>query len=235
MESQAGVLGMPSVTVTAAWQAAFPDARVGMLLVDNVTDAPPSAALLRRARMIETELRERYAGADRAALASLPAAQAYQRHYRAFGQTYHVLRQLESVALKSKSLTGPSGLVLAMFAVELESLLLTAGHDADVLQPPLIIDRSLPGDTFVGIGGREHTLREGDMLIRDQSDIISAVIYGPDQRTRLTDQTRRALFTTYAPAGISIAQVNAHLDGLAEMLGLASPSVEVRLRAIYPS
>src|SRR5712691_9728867 len=196
-----------SVVVTDGWRTGFPGARVGLLRVDNVVNQPASVLLQRRTERIEAELRQRFASADRASLAALPTIQAYQRHYRAFGQTYHVLRQLESVALKGTRLVSPSGLVLAMFAAELDSLLLTAGHDVDALQPPLVVDRSVADERFVGLGGREQVLRAGDMLMRDHGGIISAVVYGPDQRTRLVGHTRRALFTTYAPAGVHADQV----------------------------
>jgi len=234
VESDASLVDVPHVTVTPAWRANFPDAHVGLLLLDHVTNGPPSAALQQHAQHVEAELRQRHAGADRAVLASLVTAQAYQRHYRAFGQTYHVLRQLESVVIKAKPLESTSGLVLAMFTVELDTLLLTAGHDADALRPPLVIDRSAAGERFVGIGGRQHVLREGDMLIRDQSGVISAVIYGPDQRTRLVDETRRALFTTYAPAGVSVDELTQHLDSLISALRVANPLAVVRLQAVYP-
>jgi DNA/RNA-binding domain of Phe-tRNA-synthetase-like protein/DNA-binding PadR family transcriptional regulator len=222
------------VALSDAWRAAFPGAHVGLLLVEGLGNVPPSTELLEYAKQIEGKLHARYQRADRATLTSLPTAQAYQRHYRSFGQTYHVLRQLESVVLKSKPIESPSGLVLAMFATEIDSLLLTAGHDADALRPPLVVDRSEAGERFVGIGGREHTLREGDMLMRDGAGIISAVIYGPDQRTRLVDDTRRVLFTTYGPAGVSVNRINHHLSRLAYALRLGNPSAVVRLQRIYP-
>jgi DNA/RNA-binding domain of Phe-tRNA-synthetase-like protein len=223
------------VVVTDAWRASFPDARVGLLLVDNVVTQAATPSLQEQTQRIEAGLRQRFASADRAALAALPTIQAYQRHYRAFGQTYHVLRQLESVALKGKPLASPSGLVLAMFAAELDSQLLTAGHDVDALQPPLLLDRSTADESFTGLGGREQIVRAGDMLIRDQRGIISAVVYGPDDRTRLVDHTRRALFSTYAPAGIDGDQLLRHLDQLAALVLLAAPEGVVQLRAVYPS
>src|SRR5437763_694331 len=149
------------IVVTDRWRAAFPEARVGVLLLDDVANPPAHSGLEDAIRHIEDELRQRFGGAERATLAALPAIQAYQRHYRAFGQTYHVLRQLESVALKGKPLTSPSTLVLAMFAAELESLLLTAGHDLDAVQLPIFLDVSEAGERFVGIGGQEHVLRPG--------------------------------------------------------------------------
>jgi DNA/RNA-binding domain of Phe-tRNA-synthetase-like protein len=223
------------VIVTDAWRDAFPEARVGLLLLDKVVNGPAPRLLQAQTRRLEGELRRRFDGADRATLAELPIIEAYQRHFRGFGQTYHVLRQLESVALKGRAIDSPSTLVLAMFTAELNHLLLTAGHDADALEPPLVLDRSQADDRFVGLGAQDQVVRAGDMLMRDARGIISAVVYGPDQRTRLVDQTRRALFVTYAPPGIGSYHVLNHLDELASLVRLAAPEAEVLLRALYPA
>jgi DNA/RNA-binding domain of Phe-tRNA-synthetase-like protein len=185
-------------------------------------------------RQVESELRQRFANADRATLARIPHVEAYQRHYRSFGQTYHVLRQLETVAVRSRPLASPSALVLAMFAVELQTLLLTAGHDLEAVRPPLSIDCSSQVDRFTGIGGQEQALRPNDMLMRDREGIISAVVYGPDQRTRLRETTRSVLFTTYAPDGISDKNLGEHMDQLLELVGVVSPAARVTFRAIQP-
>jgi DNA/RNA-binding domain of Phe-tRNA-synthetase-like protein len=223
---------MFEVEVSLAWRVAFPGARVGLLAVEGVANPASHPLLEARAREVEERLRARFAGQDRNALASLTAVQAYLPHYRAFGQNYHVLRQLESVALKSRQLTSPSALVLAMFAVEVETLLLTAGHDLDLIEMPLTIDASRAGDAFVGIGGGEIGVREGDMLIRDRAGIISAVIYGPDQRTQLRAETTRVLYTVYAPANIPDGDVIEHLERLADNVRLiaAQPTnVDIKL------
>lgn len=224
------------VVVTDAWRATFPEARAGMLLLDGVSNGPAPRALQVEVHRIEAELRERFERGDRASLEALPTIQAYQRHYRAFGQTYHVLRQLVSVAIRGEAVSSPSALVQAMFAAELHSQLLTAGHDADALQWPVTLDVSRAGDEFIGLGGKQHVLRPGDMLMRDAAGIISAVIYGPDDRTRLVDnQTRRALFATYAPAGISTHQVLDHLEELAGLVGVTAPEAQVSLWLLDPT
>jgi DNA/RNA-binding domain of Phe-tRNA-synthetase-like protein len=218
---------------SADWRSTFPDACVGCLLMHGVTNAERNLALDARLAELQTQLRERYASANRTMLASLPTVRAYQAHYKSFGQTYHVMRQLESVAFKGRDLISPGGtLVSAMFAAELSSLLLTAGHDVDALVPPLVVDRSQAGDRFVGINGQERELKPGDMLMRDGRGIISAVLNGPDQRTRLSETTTRALFVTYAPAGIPPADVQGHLEQIAEYVRLAAPRAEVAQRVI---
>jgi DNA/RNA-binding domain of Phe-tRNA-synthetase-like protein len=213
---------------TEAWRRSFPDAHVGILVVEGVTQRPQSAALDLQLAELEGELRRRYSGFDRARLTELPVLRAYQSHYKPFGQTYHVLRQLESVALKGRPLVSPGGtLVSAMFAAELSTLLLTAGHDADVVEDPLVVDASRAGDRFVTIGGQERELKDADMLMRDRVGIISAVLNGPDLRTRLTESTRRALFVTYAPAGIAVDEVRRHLATIAEYVSYAATEAMV--------
>ena len=225
-----------SIGASAEWHSTFPDAYVGCLVMRGVSNAPRDGALDARLAELQIQLRDRYASADRAALASLPVIQAYQAHFRRFGQTYHVLRQLESVALKGRDLAGPGGtLVSAMFAAELDSLLLTAGHDLDALAPPLVVDCSGPGDRFVGINGQARELKSGDMLMRDGLGIISAVLNGPDQRTRLSATTTRAVFVTYAPAGLASGDVQRHLEAIADSVRLTDPGAEIAQSVILGS
>jgi DNA/RNA-binding domain of Phe-tRNA-synthetase-like protein len=220
---------------SAEWLEVFPESQVGWLRMRGVSNSAGCPALQARLVDVEADVRQRYANVDRATLAQLPAARAYEAHYKPFGQTYHVLRQLDSVALKGRPLASPAGaLVSAMFAAEVRNLLLTAGHDMQSVQLPLLIDVSREGDSFVGINGQQRQVRPGDMLMRDRGGIISAVLYGPDQRTRLTPRTTDALFVTYAPAGIAIETVRAHLSEIADYVRIASPQAELLELAIVP-
>jgi DNA/RNA-binding domain of Phe-tRNA-synthetase-like protein len=222
------------VHVSTAWRQAFPDAHAGVLQVEQVSNAAAGDALDRHLAELEARLRQRHVGADRAALASLPPMRAYQQHYRAFGQTYHLLGQLESVVLKGRPLKSPGGaLVTAMFAAEIDNLLLTAAHDADQVVGDLKLDCARAGEEFVGIGGRTLALKAGDMLMRDGAGVISAVLAGPDQRTRIQPTTTRALYVTYAPAGISVLALRQHMDSIVALIRLAQPDARAEAGAIY--
>jgi DNA/RNA-binding domain of Phe-tRNA-synthetase-like protein len=64
------------------------------------------------------------------------------------------------------------------------------------------------------------------MLMRDARGVISSVLYGPDQRTRLRPETRRAAFAVYAPPGIGAARVAEHLAALAASVRVVAPGAE---------
>jgi DNA/RNA-binding domain of Phe-tRNA-synthetase-like protein len=169
------------------------------------------------------EIRDRYAGLTRTDLVARPELAAYATYYRRFDKTYHVLLQLESVAFKGKPLRARGALVAAMFRAELETGLLTAGHDADFLVGGLTVDLVAAGDRYTGIGGRPIEAAPGDMCIRDGAGIVSSIVYGPDDRSRLREETRAAVFTTYAPAGIGTDAVTRHLGAIAIGIRAVAP------------
>ncbi len=65
---------------------------------------------------------------------------AYERYYKRFDKTYHVQLQVESIVLKGKNLPDVSPLVDANFIAEIETFVLTAGHDVMQLQGSVCMD-----------------------------------------------------------------------------------------------
>ena len=122
------------------------------------------------------------------------------------------LLQLESVALKQRSIASPGGLVTAMFMAELETGLLSAGHDRRTLALPLRLMSAAGGEEFETMSGEIKRLKAGDLHMADPSGTVSSVVYGPDRRTQLQPDTISALYTTYAVPGVTDAQVARHLN-----------------------
>src|SRR5512139_1161462 len=172
------------------WKTTYPHAHVGVLVMRDVSNPSPHAELEQRKIALEQDLRSRYADHDRAALTQLPILQAYAAHYRRFKKTYHVQLQLESIVFKDKAIPSVAALVEAMFMAEIKNLLLTAGHDRDVLQLPLTLDVAQGEERYTLLRGQEQALKAGDMLIRDGTGVISSILYGPDQRTAINARTR---------------------------------------------
>ena len=86
---------------------------------------------------------------------------------------------------------------------------------------------------YLRLNGQEQQLKPGDMMIADVEGVISSVLYGPDYRTRLTSETRQALFTVYAPPGISEQAVAEHLQDIQENVLLIAPGAKVEAQEVY--
>jgi DNA/RNA-binding domain of Phe-tRNA-synthetase-like protein len=228
--------GKPSMLVLSeAWKTTYPGAAVGVLAMRNVVNPAQHPALDERKKELENQLRARYSGYDRTALRALPALQAYHTYYKHFKKTYHVQLQLESIIFKGKSIPRVAALVEAMFMAELKNLLLTAGHDLDLLHRPVKIDISDGSERYVKINGQKQELKADDMMIADAQGVISSVLYGPDQRTCITPETQGVFFTVYAPQGITIEAVREHLQDIRDNISLVSPNGEVELLEVYPA
>jgi DNA/RNA-binding domain of Phe-tRNA-synthetase-like protein len=213
---------MLNITGTAAWKEAHPGAIIGLLEITNVENTPASPALNQRKRQVEERLRKDYAGFSRGEFLALPVMAAYEKYYRRFDKTYHVLLQVESIVLKSRSLPDVSPLVDANFTAEVETLVLTAGHDADRLSEPVIIDISHPGEVIPSMNGETKAIRAGDMVMRDRHGISCTILYGQDNRSPITLETRHVLYVAYAPLGVPAGAVENQLSQIEQNVRLFS-------------
>ena len=219
--------------VTRAWKSAFPEAHAGVLIMRDVINPAQHPELEKRKTELETGLSSQFSGQDRAALSSHPILQAYNTYYRRFKKTYHVQLQLESIAWKGKSIPSVSTLVESMFMAEMKNMLLTAGHDLDALRLPLALDVSRGTESYTLLRGDQQVLKAGDMMISDQVGVISSILYGPDQHTQITADTRNVVFTVYAPNGIDEQAVARHLQDIQEYVMITAPQAQVELLSVY--
>jgi len=214
---------MLEITVTDGWKEAHPGAQMGFLEISGVDNTKPAPELAQEKRNIEARLREKYAGFSRDDFLALPVMGAYHRYYRKFGYTYHVLLQLESVALKGKSLPKVSPLVDANFAAELETLILTAGHDVDQLKEPVVIDVAREEDEITQMNGARKTVPAGDMLMRDAQGVACSILRGQDNLSPISKTTTHVLYVSYVPVGVTEEQVRSQLDGMEKYVRLFAP------------
>jgi DNA/RNA-binding domain of Phe-tRNA-synthetase-like protein len=218
---------MLEVVVSEAWRQAYPGAAVGILAMTGVANPAHHPALAARKRTLEGELRARYAGFDRVALREVPTLQAYHAYYKRFRKSYHVQLQLESVISHGKEIPRSAALVEAMLMAELEDLLLTAGHDLELVRPPVRVDIARGEESYTRLNGQEQLLKGGDMMICDAESVLSSIIYGPDRRTAIHPGTTQVLYTTYAPPGIGERPVTEHMAHIRDLVTLTSPGAAV--------
>ncbi|MCJ7772552.1 MAG: hypothetical protein MUP22_05400 [Desulfobacterales bacterium] len=219
------------INLDPSFHARWPEAHIGILVVSGVIQTgdtkPMESAISEMIEMVSNRF------PDSEVLKNDATLQAYIKYYKEFKKSYHVLAQVESVLFKGKPIPFQNPLVAAMFAAEIKNMLLTAGHDLNKIQPPLTIGVSAGTEAYISISGKEIIPKSSDMMIRDSAEPISTVIYGPDRRTCITPETDAALFTVYAPAGISQEDTRGHLMDLLRFIELFSPTTQKILLNTY--
>jgi DNA/RNA-binding domain of Phe-tRNA-synthetase-like protein len=215
------------IQTTPAWQEAFPGGHVGALLLSNIDNTGRGSELEECKRSLETRLRAEFGRLSRAELLELEVLNAYRAYYRGFDQTYHVQLQLESVVHKNKALPNVNPLVDASFLAELETLVLTASHDADRLVWPLTIDVTQGGEAFEQVNGKVRSLKARDMMMADAQGTVCTILYGQDRRTPVSTATRRVLYVCYAPPGVTEKRVRQQLDTTLSHVRLFASEVQV--------
>ena len=221
------------IVLSENWKSKYPNAALGILAMRDVSNPQSHEALALHKDALERELRTRYADYDRERFKTHPVLASYHSYYKRFKKTYHIQLQLESIVFKGKSLPQAAALVEAMFMAELKHLMLTAGHDLDEVQLPVTLDVAEGNEHYVRLNGQEQRLKARDMMISDAQGILSSIIYGPDQRTKIKPRTTRVLFTVYGTPGIIPSDLRAHLETIRENVMVVSPEAEVELIEVY--
>ena len=201
----------------------------------EVVNPQHHSLLDKRKQQLESKLRAQFMGYDRPSLKALPVLASYSEYYKRFNKTYHVQHQLESLVFKNKGIPQVAALVEAMFMAELKNLLLTAGHDLDMVEPPVRIIVAEGTESYIRIGGEEQLAKAHDMMIADTKGIISSIIYGPDQRTRIRPETVHAMFTVYATPGIKEEMVYRHMEDIRANVILIAPDASVETLQVFGS
>ena len=223
---------MLTISGTDDWRTAHPGATIGLLEMAGVDNTGTSATLNERKRDIEARVRGRYKSFARRDFLALPVMSAYDRYYRRFNKTYHVQLQLESIVLKGKNLPDVSPAVDANFMAEMETLVLTAGHDGARLRPPISMDVVRDGDQMTQMNGQSKAMPAGDMIMRDADGICCSIIYGQDARSPIAPTTSHVLYVAYAPAGVPGDVVDVQLRAIEDNVRVFSANAAVEQRRL---
>ena len=109
-------------------------------------------------------------------------------------------------------------MVDAHFMAEMCAGILVAVTDYDRIEGRLTLDVAREGETSNGMGGRLFTTKEGEIVLRDERDIICVLCQGADEKTRVKDDSRNILFYAYAVPGIDGVYLEQGLTVAAETM-----------------
>ncbi len=90
----------------------------------------------------------------------------------------------------------------AHFMAEMCAGILVAVTDFKQFSGKLTLDVAHDGEICAGMGGREFITRAGEIVLRDEKDIVCVLCQGADEKTRVKEETTDVLFYAYAIPGI---------------------------------
>lgn len=217
---------MINITFSDQWHATFPNAHIGYLIVNGVDNQKRPSSLEQHKVDVVTAVRQKFAGQERADLIQNPILKAYRTYYKKFNKTYHVQLQLESILHKGRSLPNVNPLVDSAFAAEIETLILTASHDIDKLNGPILFDATQKGEPFIQMGNREQTLKANDMVMRDNSTPACTIIYGQDNISPISPSTQNAMYVAYCPVDVPKSTIEAHFEAIQQNILKFQPDAQ---------
>ena len=93
-------------------------------------------------------------------------------------------------------------MVDAHFMAEMCAGILVAVTDYDRFEGELLLDVAQAGEISKGMGQRNFVTKEGEIVLRDEKDIVCVLCQGADEKTRVKEETKNVLFYAYAVPGI---------------------------------
>ncbi len=109
-------------------------------------------------------------------------------------------------------------MVDAHFMAEMCGGILVAVTDFRRFAGALKLDLAKEGERCAGMGGREMQTVEGEIVLRDEKEIVCVLCQGADEKTRVTEETRDVLFYAYGVPGIDGGYLESGLTVAAETM-----------------
>jgi DNA/RNA-binding domain of Phe-tRNA-synthetase-like protein len=106
----------------------------------------------------------------------------------------------------------------AHFMAEMCAGILVAVTDYDRFEGALTLDLAEIGEICKGMGGRDFITKRGEIVLRDEKEIVCVLCQGADQKTRVQEDTRNVLFYAYAVPGIQKQYLEKGLSIAADIL-----------------
>ena len=211
----------------------YPNLKIGILVMNNVKNIRNNEELHIIKRSIEESLINKFQDMPRKEIINEPVFKIYKDYYKKFKKTYHVLLQLESIANKGRHIPNDLSVVEAMFMGELKNYLLTAAHDMEKVNLPISLNVSNGEESFLQISQSTKALQKNDIYISDSTGVLSSIIYGPDHRTKVSENTKRVVYMVYGLAGITKEEIINHLEDIKSYNLIVSSEAKVEVLEVF--
>ena len=182
-------------SLSPAYIAHYEGVPFGLTLISGCQNftSPPGFDLYRRKLLRKMRKRENLAHISE-------RIDIYDQFFQSFGYECplpkHLRRTINSGFPKYNLM------VDAHFMAEMCGGILVAVADYDRFDGALTLDIANDGEISRGMGGREMRTKKGEIVLRDEKEIVCVLCQGPDEKTRINEDTRNVLFYAYGIPGI---------------------------------
>ena len=185
----------PQFTISTRYREKYPGVGFGLTLISGCQNHENPPGFDQHKRKLLRKMRKRQT------LAEITARiEVYADFFNSFGHacplTEHLRRTVHSGFPRYDLI------VDAHFMAEMCAGILVAVTDYDCFDGRLTLDTTADGEVCAGMGGREFTTAEDEIVLRDESGIVCVLCQGADEKTRARPGTTNVLFYAYAVPGI---------------------------------
>lgn len=185
-------------SMSPEYEARYPGVAFGLTLISGCRPLNDSAGFDRYKRNLLRKMRKRETLAGISQRIDI-----YDRFFQGFGFECPLPGHLKRTV--NSGFPRYNLMIDTHFMAEMCAGILVAVTDLDRIEGRLALDVAGKGETCAGMGGRRFTLKEGEIVLRDEKDIICVLCQGADEKTKVRDDTRNVLFYSFAVPGIDAA------------------------------
>jgi len=183
-------------SMSAKYRAMYPGVGFGLTLITGCRDATNPPGLDQYKRKLLRNMRKRENLAQISARIEI-----YNRFFQGFGFDCPLPKHLKRTV--NSGFPRYSLYVDSHFMAEMCAGILVAVADYKQFNGNLTLDVTAEGEICAGMGGRQFITREGEIVLRDETEIVCVLCQGADEKTRVGEDTADVLFYAYAVPGIA--------------------------------
>jgi DNA/RNA-binding domain of Phe-tRNA-synthetase-like protein len=198
-------------SVSPAYQARYPGVGFGLTLITGCKPVTDKSEYEQYKRKLLRKMRKRETLAE-----ITKRIDTYDRFFQSFGFECPLPKHLKRTV--NSGFPQYNLLVDAHFMAEMCAGILVAVTDYDRIEGKLTLDVARDGESSNGMGGRLFTTKEGEIVFRDEKDIICVLCQGADEKTRVKDDSSNVFFYSYAVPGIDAVHLKEGLAVAAETM-----------------
>lgn len=201
------------LTVSEAYKARYPGVGFGLTLITGCKPVTDQQAYDHYKRKLLRKMRKRETLAEITARINT-----YDSFFQSFGFECPLPKHLKRTV--NSGFPQYNLMVDAHFMAEMCAGILVAVTDYDRFDGKLTLDVAKAGEISKGMGQRDFVTKEGEIVLRDEKDIVCILCQGADDKTRVKDETKNVFFYAYAVPGIDSVHLKDGLTVAAEIMGV---------------